>query len=42
VSGGSEEQDIVCALEGVEAFTEQITEVGDDRKEIGSVSQTTR
>jgi uncharacterized protein GlcG (DUF336 family) len=42
VSGGSEEQDTVCAQAGAEAFTERITEVGNDRKEIGSVSQTTR
>jgi uncharacterized protein GlcG (DUF336 family) len=42
VSSGSEEQDTVCAQAGAEAFTEHITEVGNDRKEIGSVSQTTR
>src|SRR5260370_12079060 len=39
VSSGSEEQGTVCAQAGAEAFTEQITEVGNDRKEIGSVSQ---
>jgi len=42
VSSGSEEQDTVCAQAGAEAFTEHIAEVGNDRKEIGNVSQTTR
>jgi uncharacterized protein GlcG (DUF336 family) len=42
VSGGSEEQDTVCAQAGAEALAEQITEVGNNRKEINSVGLITK